>query len=80
METSGIWRPNGAHPGGMPECQKTGNACDGQGAVWHPYGVLLRYDATPEVCAALRPPATVCQPSGLNRESFGRLYVFLDRL
>jgi hypothetical protein len=70
METSGNLGQSGPHPGGMPESSETENVGEGYEAVWHPAGVPSGYYAPPEVCAALRPPATICQPSGLNPESF----------
>ena len=32
----------------------------------HPCGVPLFFSYHPVVCASLRPPATICEPSGLN--------------
>jgi hypothetical protein len=72
MQTSGIRRASAPHPGGMPETTENGDVNDGQGAVLHPSGVPWRRVAAPEVCAALRPPATVCQPSGLLAEEIFR--------
>jgi NAD+ synthase (glutamine-hydrolysing) len=54
----------------MPDSGEPQNAGEQHGSVWHPAGVRSRADAPPEVSAALRPPATLCQPSGLISESF----------
>ena len=34
---------------------------------WHPLRGAIGFWIVPEVCAPLRPPATVCQPSGLRK-------------
>ena len=38
-------------------------------AFWHPCGMHCIVPIFPEVSAALRPPATVCHPFGMNRKS-----------
>ena len=34
---------------------------------WHPFGVRIPALPSPGVCASLRPPATLCEPSGLKK-------------
>ena len=38
-------------------------------AFWHPCGMHCIVPNFPGVSAALRPPATVCHPFGMNRKS-----------
>ena len=53
------------HPGGMPEVfDDLGGTFD---VFLHPFRMRYPSNSIPVVSAALRPPATVCHPFGMNR-------------
>jgi hypothetical protein len=43
--------------------------------LWHPFWVRTHWSLFPVVCAALRPPATICQPFRLIEQTNSLLYM-----